>query len=282
MDGTFYLGHLLFGLGIVVEFLRTAGRSLERKDWGNILWSAVIALVVGLRTYADERDIAETLIFFHFAFVLALTIFFRKKILPEIDEIVLFVWMAGFWYLCLSRFGLMHIVSIIALLPSCISLVVGIFRVRMDFLTPIILYVWFLIMSLAVAAMLFPGEELMEDLTFPPGRSFFLGMLFFYALSYLLSVLNFIPIPAKNQTFRERMKEVREHAYLIADKFNDFQHPPLVMLALLAGTAAGLYTNYAYQLVEEKLLLSVVLGLSPMIRKLTGKIVEWYSSRLEG
>ena len=275
MDGSFYSGHLLFGLGILAQLLRTIAPQLERGDWGKVLGSVVVGILIGLRAYVGKNgDLAESFIVFHFAFVFSLTVLFRKKILPEIDEVILILWNASFWYLYLGRFGFHGLLGFLALIPSCASLLVGIFRVEPDGLTKILMYVWFLIMSLAITAMLFPIEEVIQNRPLPPTRSFFMGMLFFYAFSYLLSILNFIPIPDKHQSFRERLDQVRDHAYLIAYKLSDFQYPPQFMLAMLSLTALGMYANYSFQLVDEKLLLTVVLSLIPFIGEITDRILE--------
>lgn len=273
-----YQFELLFALGVIAQFVFTVGRKFEREDITKLVMDIVLVLFGGLYLYLKtNEDIKAVLLLSTLFFVTLCALSFREKILPEINEIVLVVWNVGFWYLYITRFGFFNYLSLVLLAPTYLSLVVGVFKVTLNNFTKILLYVWFMIMAVGIALTFLPVKELINSEPIPPmsgTQAFLLGMMVFYTFTYLLYIVYFIPIPGKHQSFAVRLANIKEHAGVIVSKLNSVQYHPLLMLMILAVTSLAVYVNFTYHFISEGLLLTFLLGFSPLIGEKIDKILN--------
>lgn len=193
-------GLLLFGLGIFAQLLLSISRKFEKSDLHHLLIVLGLTLLTTLGVYIEGVvesyifSLEELIIIAIFIFSLIASIVFIKKILPQINELVLIVWNVGFWYLYLSTFGLLNSLIPFLLVPSLFSIFIGIFRVSLGIFSKAFLYVWFMIIAILIAFMLQTLPTSIRELSSNADllRSFFLGMTFFYVITYFFYIVAFI------------------------------------------------------------------------------------------
>ncbi len=268
----------LFTLGIAVQLVMTVWGKMKKDDLKGLMW---ILIIVGLATVFVQIQRSYRLIDAVTGFVLmtavVISVFFRDKILPAVNEINLVVLMISFWYLFITRVGLENGLPLSLIIPTILSLIIGILRVRLHFVVKVMLYLWSIILAVGVSQMVVPLGEIFTIIsnigsygvsastTTSSFDIFFAGMMYFYVSSYILFLIFFIPLPSKHQSIRERIQVFKEDSAFAASRYNDYQFPPLIVLLLIVASSALLYINALYTVVDDSLILSIILAASPLI-----------------
>ena len=278
MDFVEFGSVFLFTLGVAVQLFVTVWGKMKKDDFKVLMW---ILIFVGIATVFAQIKNSSRLIDAITAFVLMtavmISVFFRDKILPAVNEINLVVLMISFWYLYITRVGLENGLPLSLLLPTILSMIIGILRVRLHFVVKVLLYLWSIILAVGISQMVVPLGEIFTIISnissygvsasasTSPFDIFFAGMMYFYVSSYILFLVFFIPLPNKHQSIRERIQVFKEDSAFAASRFSDYQFPPLIVLILIMVSSALLYINYLYKLVDDSLILSIILATSPLI-----------------
>jgi len=268
----------LFTLGIAVQLFVTVWGKMKKSDLLGLMW---ILIFVAVATIFVQIRKSYRLIDAITAFVLmtavVISVFFRDKILPVVNEINLVILMISFWYLFITRVGLKNGLTLILLVPTILALIIGILRVRLHFVVKVLLYLWSIIFAVSISQMVAPLGEIFTIISSigsygvltsaiaSPFDIFFAGMMYFYVSSYILFLIFFIPLPSKHQSIRERIQMFKEDSAFAASRFSDYQFPPLIVLLLVMVSSAFLYINYLYKLVDDSLILSIIVAASPLI-----------------
>ncbi|MCX6786011.1 MAG: hypothetical protein NTZ18_04135 [Candidatus Komeilibacteria bacterium] len=268
-DFNLYYPQLFFGLGVTAQIFFSIRGKFERKDLWPLLSAIFFSLLIAiLYWFKTKGDLGGAIISAFYCFIIVFVAIFRAKILPKINEIILLVWNVGFWSLYLSMMKPWSYLSLILLIPTCLSLIAGIFKVNLNIITKILLYLWFMIIAVYISIASMPWNEILHSgytHTISPMQSFLLGVVFFYSFSYLLCIFHFIPLPDENQSFRERMKILKEYINLINSKFDKVQYHPMLMLGFFIILSAIMYLNYSFRLIDQNTLLFFSLSLSIFI-----------------
>lgn len=278
MDFVEFGSVFLFTLGVAVQLFVTVWGKMKKGDLLGLMW---ILIFVSLATIFVQIKSSYRLIDAVTAFVLmsavVISVFFRDKILPVVNEINLVVLMISFWYLFITRVGLENGLTLIMLIPTIFALIIGVIRVRLHFVVKVLLYLWSIILAIGISQMVVPLGEIFTIIsnissygvsasaTTSSFDIFFAGMMYFYVSSYILFLIFFIPLPSKHQSIRERIQVFKEDSAFAASRFSEYQFPPHIVLLLIIFCSALLYINALYKVVDDSLILSLILATASLI-----------------
>ena len=263
---------LWFGVGVALQvFLLLRGD----WDWGRLgLCVAVGAL--GMFPGRNEHNYQP---FFHilmslgfFAFMFAMR--FKDVLLPVISEKVLLSYSIIFWFAFFSYFykgtAWDYALAALVLVPSAFTVSIAFKRPKLSFMWKLGLYTWFLCVVVSLGLLQVPFRLLSIFLS--PENSPWLspldcvvaGMAFLYLAVNIAYLYELIPIPERNQSWANRMKEWHQLTSLMTDRFEDEQIHRLGML-LIAGQGAVLLAIYFFHWVSSALAINFLVVLPSIL-----------------
>jgi len=291
-----------FWSGVLIQLTIMLRNKIDRRNfWMDILCISItigIALIILLLAlpYSDDAILgpaaASSLIF-----PFMLTYYFRKRLLPAVNEVVLAVWLVIFWYLTYRMIAINGFVRtadidhnywvIIFAIPTALSLIAILFERRLHWFLKALLYAWYVLVVLMVQFMLFmlyyfAHERQIDMLLDPygpgganyfalsPGTIFIIGMNLFYSLSLATILFGFIPL-RRYTPIKESYYRAKRFAQLTSTKFSGNQYKLSLLIGLVAGTAGLLYLNHQVHFVSEFTLVSALLIFSTYLARLTAK-----------
>ncbi|HEX3949757.1 MAG TPA: hypothetical protein VHW95_07910 [Steroidobacteraceae bacterium] len=282
---------LWFGLGVALQALL-----LIRGDWN---WGR-LALCVGFGAFGmlpgKHEHVYEP--FLHilfsmgfFAFMYALR--FKNDLLPVISEKVLLSYSLIFWFAFFSYFykGTAWDVALAALLlvPTGATVFIAVHRPGLSFAWKLALYTWFLTIVVSLGLFQFPFQHLSIFLS--PEKSPWLnpldcvvaGMAFLYLAVNMAYLFELIPIPGKNQSWADRMKQWHELTSLMTVRFED---EPMHRLGMLLIVVQGivLLAVYYFHWVSAGLAINLFIVLPSILPKgnNSAKIIQERKSLMAG
>ena len=244
-------------------------------DWGKLalcFGAGLIGFIPGKHEYNYEPllHIFISLCIFAVTFALA----FKEDILPLITEKVLLSYSLIFWFSFFSFFykdSFVHkTLFCIFLLPSLATLFIVFIKLKLNFWAKLFFYSWFLIIivSLGLFKFSFGHLSLFFDTHHTPWIGtidcLLTGMAFLYLAVNATYIWELIPIPGKNQSWENRMKQWHELTDLMTQRCDDQQptHKQTILILVLQG--GGLFLNYQYHLVPAQILINFLI-LLPVI-----------------
>ena len=264
---------LMFGVGLLIQSVFLIRGNLKE----NILrWlkafiaSFGFAAIIFLPIIFDEsKKISISNAYpFLFLFYLLFSFFFTGaffyKALYEINEKILLVWTLIFWYAYAVNYDPVNWLSIVFLIPTFIVLIAGFAPAHMDYFWKSFLYAWFLFILLFLVFVQFKLSLLY--FIFTPGKitasyglfsAFSAGMVFLTVLVYGSHLLAFLPVKSKYEHWRDRLREIREHAINLGAKYSDYQMEfveALIIFFLIGGIFLG---NYYLKIVSNDLIINL-------------------------
>jgi hypothetical protein len=276
MDGMRILLCVVFGFGVFLESLLLVGFYAEELGI-KLLVSLVVGLLflgIGLIKVPELGLYTHILIAFA-VYACVFAILFRKKVMPIVSEKTLLVLNMAPWYLFSAYspslpFKVKLFICLI-LIPMTISvnLMAFIDQVVGAGLT-LLFYTWFLIMIVFLGLAQFPFWNLsffFDQIS--ASRLGFLdvlltGMVFSYIVTHAIYILALIPYPYdKEMTFKERWREVKEHARVLINKYSHQQlrqEEALLIVLILGGLLA---TNLFLQLIPDHLAINSLIVIVP-------------------
>ena len=263
---------LWFGLGVSLQALL-----LIRGDWN---WGSLGLCVLfgsfGMFPGKHEREYEPFLhILFSlglFAFVFALR--FKNDLLPVISEKVLLSYTLIFWFAFFSYFykGTAWDNALVALLlvPTAAAVYIAFQRPTLSFVWKLSLYTWFLCVVVSLGLFQFPFHNL--SIFLAPERSPWLnpldcivaGMAFLYLAVNMAYLFELVPIPAKNQSWTDRMEEWHKLTGLMTERFEE-EPMHRVGLLILGGQGVALGVIYFFHWVPAALAINVFVVLPSIL-----------------
>lgn len=237
--------------------------------WKKLFSSIALSLFFTFRLYFDKDNhepfvLVDFLILFGVLFTATACIFFRRQILSEVNELVLLVWNMGLFYLCFTIFGFESII-LVPLALSLLAFFISLFHISMSRRTQIGLYIWFMLLGIYTSIALLPWKEIITDQSFSKlgvVHLFFLGQMLFYSFSYIVYLFYFVPMIDKTG---KSANDTVEHGNIIEQKFDETQFHPYATVIVFFSVVGIFSLNYFFGLVDDKLLLAIVLGVSPFL-----------------
>jgi hypothetical protein len=251
MDEMRILLCVVFGFGVVLESLLLVGFYTEELGTKLLvsLGGGLVFLGVGLFK-APELGFYTHILVGLAVYAAVFGLLFRKRIMPIVSERTLLVLNMALWYLFFAyppmfSFKIKLLICLI-LIPMTISvnLMAFVDHVVGPGLT-LLFYTWFLVMLVFLGLAQFPfwNLSLFFDKLSTSRLGFvdvlLTGMVFSYIVIHAIYIVALIPYPYdKEKSFRERWREVKEHARMLIEKYSHQQlrqEEALLIVLVLGG-----------------------------------------------
>jgi hypothetical protein len=263
---------LWFGLGVALQALL-----LIRGDWN---WGRLalccgfgaLGMLPGKHEHVYEPFLHILFSMGLFAFMYALR--FKDDLLPVISEKLLLSYSLIFWFAFFSYFykGTPWNITLAALLvlPTAATVFIAVRRPNLSFVWKLALYAWFLSVVVSLGLFQFPFRNLYIFLS--PEKSPWLnpldcivaGMAFLYLAVNMAYLFELIPIPGKNQSWADRMKQWHQLTSLMTERFED---EPVHRrgLLLIVGQGVALLFIYFFHWVSAALAINLFVVLPSIL-----------------
>jgi hypothetical protein len=267
---------VVFGFGVLLESLLLVGFYAEELGI-KLLVSLVggfIFLGIGL-IKAPELGIYTHILIAFAVYACVFAIVFRKKIMPIVSERTLLVLNMALWYLFFAYSSMFsfHIKLLICLILIPMTISVNLMAFIDHVVGPgltLLFYTWFLIIIVFLGLAQFPFWNLsfFFDQISASQLGFvdvlLTGMVFSYIVIHAIYILALIPYPYdKEMTFKERWREVKEHARVLINKYSHQQlrqEEALLIILILGGLLAA---NLSLQLIPDHLAINSLIVIVP-------------------
>jgi len=255
---------LWFALGVGLQALL-----LIRGDWNwgrlaSCVAFGALGMVPGKHEHEYEPFLHILLSLGLFAFMFALR--FKDDLLPVISEKVLLSYSLIFWFAFFSYFyngtDWSNALAALLLVPSAATVFIALRRPSLSFVWKLSFYTWFLCIIVSLGLFQFPFRHLSIFLS--PEKSPWLnpldcavaGMAFLYLAVNMAYLFELIPIPAKNQSWADRMMEWHKLTDLMTERFEDEPVHRLGMLFIVTQGIA-LLVIYFFHWVSAALAINI-------------------------
>lgn len=267
-------GLLIFIGGVITKAIVSIIVDFQKKDLFFILSSIVLSLYMFFKFLGEEFSIQSATLFSLIIFITFISFSFKQKILPKITEGTLLLYGLISFYLLETHIESNHIIYLgikWLLVIYCLSiLILCITRIRVKPLFQIILFIFFFLLNVGIISFfidygslsLFCNNCSTSNIT--NIGIFFTGYIFFSLISNLVFIIYFIPIPARNESFKQRILAIKKHAIDLERKYIDIDigfNRTIVLLTI----SLLLYLNYKYTLLNEITIISLILVLGEIL-----------------
>jgi len=258
---------LIFGFGTVVQgflMVRDTGK------WGGFFLAmglCLLALLPGKHEQDYKRYSHLLLCFVVFSILVA--IFYRRKILPCLNEKIILSYTITFWLAFFLYFkqdtSVRKVLTYIFMLPTAATLFIAFMKVRLNFFWKLFFYSWFLFVLVFVGVFQFPGVYMelflstKPQIHLPVWSSLLAGMAFFYIVAYAAYIFALIPIPGEHQTMEDRMREWHELTDLMTRRYEDVDSPYRETFLLLLLQCGFIVLNLKFHVLPETLAVNILL-----------------------
>jgi hypothetical protein len=276
-----YIQVFFFGLGILIQAISLAGfENVLVKKRNETLIAVIAAVISFIVSYLKEPEDVEMKIVSSLLFLcIIFAILFQKELIKPLHERTVLIFTLLFWYLWVTQVGAENIMHWplfqIALLPTLAAMFLVIIRKKLSFPWKLFMYTWYLVILASYALVLI--WEYNEILwcrgvceQFNLFHLFLLGGVTFFAIVNFFYLFILIPLPGKNQTFKERIEDWKEFTQLMTSKYQNKQLSGLESLFLFIGMGILLAVNYRYQFFDHLTLINTVIIILSFINLLTG------------
>ncbi len=263
---------LWFTAGFILQAI------LPLRNKANLIGFLLLVIVVLVPSYIVSTDNFEIyprafiftfLVFFFPTYFLA----FKSYVLPNINELTLMLYTIFFWYSTLTlteSVGKSFLINIAAF-PTLLTLIFALFPKQLSVFWQLLAYLWFLVLTSVLFLFQFntkPLSFLLGDQTAISSSNteiFLSGMVFFILAIKITSLLYLLPLPLKNQSFSNRIDNIKKYIHLLAIKFRDTQLIPYQALIIISGVSLILWINYQYKFISDTILINSLIILIPFL-----------------
>ena len=244
-----------FGLGVALQAIL-----LIRGDWNwrklaGCLAFGMLGMLPGRHERVYEPLFHVLMVFSFFSVIFAFM--FREDILPLISEAVLLSYTLAFWFAFFvyfySRTPLHMALLLLLLVPTAATVFVAFRKTQLGFVFKLALYTWFLLIIVCLGLFQFPYSQLIlfsADHQVPwvtPVESATAGMAFLFLLANATYVFYLIPIPGRNESWEERIKNWHAFTDLLTQRFADARVTLLQAVTVLGVEGTVLLLNAIYR-----------------------------------
>lgn|GEM_PF-4283149 len=266
---------IYFGLGIILQsyfFIRHGFKKEDIKELikdigGGLLFAFIILVTIGRSGIEiNLSELSLVMIYTFFAgFGAALTMSFRKRILPQMNQVSLLILNTIFLYYIITRLGYTHFFAISFYIPTIIGLLFLLFKKELKNSQKGFLCIWYLML------LIFTGFINVYYISSAPKShmyssyfsTFLAGSVALYIYVFIVYLIAFIPISDKNKhAIARRRAEVREHFLLLISSFQKFNINPLLFLLIFLLLTVTLMLNFQFKFISENLFIVFTLFLT--------------------
>ncbi len=251
---------LLFAFGILVQAI------ILRKGRNNTFIAGMIIVCAVLAAFYSKAGGSYGFTFiltFSILFPLMFCLYFKKDILPQINERVLLAFTILFWYIVAKYFEtiLWWPLWALALLPTLGTLALSVTNASIGAYSRAFFYAWFIFMAFFMGVYQFlygPVAAYIINRDLPPLELlgvFFAGMAFLYLLGHLVYLSELIPLPSTKYSYDKRIRIWKGDISLLVSKYSDEQ-VDFGYLLVMAAVAGFFALNYFLGLLPSFLLIN--------------------------
>jgi hypothetical protein len=243
--------------------------------WKKLIFPFLVFFTLLVSIYFTKEkntDLLSYIIFPFFMFAVALAITRKKDILPIITEKILLSYSLTFWFVFFSKFyKAPNFLFFLLLTPSIATILINFINSKLNFWKRIFFYYWFLLIIVFIGLNNFSYEYLNiffnnTNLNFYSPINYILtGMAFLYLGVNVTYVFALIPLPGKHQSWADRMKEWHELTDVMTKRWSDIQSTPKQALLIIFFQGGGLFLNYHYHFLSERLVLNLLVLLPAVL-----------------
>lgn len=233
----------------------------------------MLGMVPGKHEHIYHPLVHVLMVFSAFSVIFAVT--FKKDILPLISEGVLLSYTLVFWFAFLTSFYTgtpLHMALLLLLLvPTALALFVAVRKTRLGFVFKLALYTWFLVIIVSLGLFQFPYNQLklfLEDHQVPwvtPFESVTAGMAFMFLLANATYIFYLIPIPGRNQSWAERMRDWHAFTDLMTQRFADARVTLVQATVVLGLEGSALLLLASYRWLPPALVINVAIVIPAIV-----------------
>jgi hypothetical protein len=194
-----------------------------------------------------------------------------RDFLPVLRERAVWAMNLVFWFVFLQSHDLAlaphRILALVLLVPSALSLAWCWSYRPMGHVGQIACYLWFMLLLVLLGFWGFQfspfalfGEE-REVPWITPLEGFLGGMTFMLLLIYGTYLAYLVPLPGRNQSFKERMKDWREFVALLEARFHNVHSDRIELVTLTAVICGVFLAHYWVEWMTEGLAIGLTAGL---------------------
>lgn len=257
---------IYFGLGILLQayfFVRHGFKKEDVKELikdigGGVLFAFIVLVAIGK---SEEKinlsELSLAMIYTFFAgFGAAFTMSFRKRIMPQMNQISLLILNTIFLYYITTRLGYTHFFAVLFYIPTFIGLLLLLFKTELKNSQKGFLCIWYLVLLIFTGFInIYYISSAQENYLYSSYLSTFLaGSVALYIYVFIVYLIAFIPISDKNEyAIARRRAEVKEHFLLLVSSFQKLSINPFLFLLTFLLLVAMLLLNFRYRYVPENL-----------------------------
>jgi hypothetical protein len=269
-----------FGLGVFAQVALLLNRNINFRGILGCAAFAAFAMVPGKHEHDYEPLFHLLMAFSFFSFMVALT--YRKEILPILSEAMLLAYTILFWFAFYPYIDhgtpLQRTLLEIAVVPTAMTLYMAIYNGHSGGFLKLTMYAWFLIIIVCLGVLQFPVGDLAifyKDRQIPwitPFESAVAGMAFMYLLANATYIFDLIPIPGRNQSWKERMKDWAEFSDLLIQRVSDEQITVIQAMVVLVAELSVLFLNSVYHWLPSELMINLAIVVPGILLQFVAKL----------
>jgi hypothetical protein len=255
---------------------------LRRWDWARYLGSAALPIIVIAKTDSDHGILtADDGLFFCGIFTFGFTLLFQARLLPRLGEGMILMWTAVLLCVIVEMGAWGSAASYLALAIGVIAVAVLIFQQSVPYFEKILVYAWFLLAVVIIAALQFRRSDFSLMLAGGADRLDYRlavvdGMAGAYIGVHASLLFELLPIPRKGEPWAEFKTRWRGYLDLVASRVDDQRLNKAVAIAVVLGIGALAYANNRIGIFPDRALVNLVLILLPILWRI---VSLWLTAR---
>lgn len=256
-------------LGVLFQSLLILRQDIFKRNVASTFILTFLFSLIGFfpgkreREYDPNRHFLISIIIYCVIFSLSL----REHVLQIINERIILIYSLVFMFFAYQNSPYLLLLAI----PFLLYAVYHNFRhINMRGREKLVFYVIFLTISVFITGsqlikVVFPSLGVVNFGTYTSLNAFIFGILIFLFIQSFSNLVYLLPIPGKRQKFKDRWKDVVEHANILTNKFSDEQSRRIVSLVIIVMVSTFLAVNSHYKYFDNNLVFNLILATVPLL-----------------
>lgn len=251
-----HLLSLLFGAGVLAEALILI-HERNKLTLADIKTIGTFTLIVGLGVSwmpllqfgtSEMQYIFDGNPYFYmigwllYGSVFFLPIYFREKILTGVNESLVLMWTLLLWYVYFELVPLSVAITVPLIIASAGVLYINFTRGKVNKLTSVLMYMWYLLCIVAVSSLIFVFSSNNFENGLTPYLAISLGMMTTFFAVHIMQILHFHPYFNLDRG-EEFKKSLEKHAEFLYSKYEHKDRHPYRTLGIIVIFGITAYLN---------------------------------------
>lgn len=295
---------LVFGAGIILQSYCFISHKFDKQKinlfieilFGSLIFCFILVAGFALQNFDFSISVLDyifiCLILYFIIFSVFFVAFFKKEIMPRINDLILLIYNLILIYFLFTQLNIKNDCPIFFYCLMGITILIfinSLVNIKLNAIMENVLYIWFGIIVIALTIgfavnnfyYLFSGDL---DLSYQSLLKLFIaGMTFLYLMPYLYNILLYLGFTLM---FRDKdnlffyKAIIKDHSSKIAQKYSNYQPKTIYTLSVILIFGSVLVVNYYFHFMNPILLISVLIltssrlddNISNTIKNINGNI----------